>query len=81
MLGQAIKTAGLLKRVHSVQPLVVTPARGWIKQAPPRNPFSTFDYILSLGVFGFAVLTPMGWILAHLDDYRGGPAEVKNIEK
>ena len=75
MLRQAIKAAGLLK---GVQPLAVTPVRGFVKNAPRRNPFTVFDTVVSLGVFGFALLTPMGWILSHLDDYRGGPAEVKH---
>jgi len=69
MLRQAIKVAGLLKRV---QPLAVTPVRGLVKHAPQKSGYVVKHgpqkdpltmIVVSLGMVGFGLLTPMAWFL------------------
>ena len=60
---------GLLLR--KTQPLAVSQARSYLVRSPPKYPMTTFERVFGFGFIMVGSLFPAGWILYHLDDYKG----------
>ena len=65
----------IIQLSRRAQPLAVNSARSYFQIAPAKYPMKGWEQLLGMGILMFGSMAPAGYILSHLEDYRGKAEE------
>merc|ERR1719233_1420996 len=68
MLRQAITQ---LSKRATQKPLAMVPKRTYFQNGPPKYPISAWEWTFGMLFISIGGMAPTGWIISHLEDYRG----------